>query len=193
MEHLLPYAAAVLKLLKGPVNYDVDPKEWDLIVTYQNDLKKYFEKIGLSLYTNIDDGFSYLYQASGEDDSGLPRITRRIPLPFDVTLLAVLLRERLTEQSIEDVNMGNLLKKDELYDMLTPFYPKTHNDATQFKEFDRVIAKVIEFGFLRRIERDKAEFYKIEKILKVRIRAEELNSIKARLLENNDRKTLQDE
>ena len=58
---------------------------------------------------------------------------------------------------------------------------------------DRVIAKVIEFGFLRRIERDKAEFYKIEKILKVRIRAEELNSIKARLLENNDRKTLQDE
>ena len=112
MEHLLPYAAAVLKLLKGPVNYDVDPKEWDLIVTYQNDLKKYFEKIGLSLYTNIDDGFSYLYQASGEDDSGLPRITRRIPLPFDVTLLAVLLRERLTEQSIEDVNMGNLLKKD---------------------------------------------------------------------------------
>ena len=53
MEHLLPYAAAVLKLLKGPVNYDVDPKEWDLIVTYQNDSKKYFEKIGLSLYTNI--------------------------------------------------------------------------------------------------------------------------------------------
>jgi len=33
----------------------------------------------------------------------------------------------------------------------------------------------------------------IEKIIKVRIRAEELNTIKARLLEDNDRKTVQDD
>jgi hypothetical protein len=46
---------------------------------------------------------------------------------------------------------------------------------------------------VRRIEKEKSEFYKIEKIIKVRVRAEELNSIKARLLENNDRKTLQDD
>lgn len=193
MEHTLPYAGAVLKLLKGPVNYDLDPKEWEQISTYQTDLKKYFDKIGLHLVLDSDDGFAYLYQPSGDDDSGLPRITRRIPLPFDVTLLCVLLREKLAEQTIEDVNMANLLKKEDIYEMLNPFYPKTQNEAVQHREFDRLITKILELGFLRRIEKEKSEFYQIEKIIKVRVRAEELNSIKARLLENNDRKTLQDD
>ncbi|MBP9887293.1 MAG: DUF4194 domain-containing protein [Leptospiraceae bacterium] len=193
MEHTLPYAGAVLKLLKGPVNYDLDPKEWEQISTYQTDLKKYFDKIGLHLVLDSDDGFAYLYQPSGDDDSGLPRITRRIPLPFDVTLLCVLLREKLAEQTIEDVNMANLLKKEDIYEMLNPFYPKTQNEAVQHREFDRLITKILELGFLRRIEKEKSEFYQIEKIIKVRVRAEELNSIKARLLENNDRKTIQDE
>ncbi|MBK8393964.1 MAG: DUF4194 domain-containing protein [Leptospiraceae bacterium] len=193
MEHTLPYAGAVLKLLKGPVNYDLDPKEWEQLSTYQNDIKKYFEKIGLHLVLDSDDGYAYLYQSSGDDDTGLPRITRRIPLPFDVTLLCVLLREKLAEQTIEDINMANLLKKEDIYEMLTPFYPKAQNEATQHRDFDRLILKIVELGFLRRIEKDKFEFYQIEKIIKVRVRAEELNSIKARLLENNDRKTLQDE
>ena len=193
MEHTLPYAGAVLKLLKGPVNYDLDPKEWEQLSTYQTDLKKYFDKIGLHLVLDSDDGFAYLYQPSGDDDSGLPRITRRIPLPFDVTLLCVLLREKLAEQTIEDVNMANLLKKEDIYEMLNPFYPKTQNEAVQHREFDRLITKILELGFLRRIEKEKSEFYQIEKIIKVRVRAEELNSIKARLLENNDRKTIQDE
>ena len=193
MEHTLPYAAAVLKLLKGPVNYDLDPKEWDQLSTYQTDLKKYFDKIGLHLVIDSDDGFAYLYQPSGDDDLGLPRITRRVPLPFDITLLCVLLREKLAEQVIEDTNMANLLKKEDLYELLNPFYPKTQNEAAQYREYERLIAKVVELGFLRRIEKEKTEFYQIEKIIKVRVRAEELNSIKARLLENNDRKTLQDD
>ena len=147
----------------------------------------------MHLVLDSDDGFAYLYQPSGDDDSGLPRITRRIPLPFDVTLLCVLLREKLAEQTIEDVNMANLLKKEDIYEMLNPFYPKTQNEAVQHREFDRLITKILELGFLRRIEKEKSEFYQIEKIIKVRVRAEELNSIKARLLENNDRKTIQDE
>ena len=48
-------------------------------------------------------------------------------------------------------------------------------------------------GLAIKIGRICQVFYQIEKIIKVRIRAEELNSIKARLLENNDRKTLQDD
>jgi hypothetical protein len=193
MEHTLPYAGAVLKLLKGPVNYDLDPKEWDQLSTYQTDIKKYFDKIGLHLVLDSDDGFAYLYQPSGDDDLGLPRITRRVPLPFDITLLCVLLREKLAEQVIEDTNMASLLKKEDIYELLNPFYPKTQNEASQYREYERLIAKVVELGFLRRIEKDKSEFYQIEKIIKVRVRAEELNSIKARLLENNDRKTLQDD
>lgn len=193
MEHTLPYAAAVLKLLKGPVNYDIDPKEWDQLSTYQADIKKYFDKIGLNLIVDNDDGFAYLYQPSGDDDLGLPRITRRIPLPFDITLLLVLLREKLTEQAIDDRNLANLLKKEELYELLNPFYPKTQNEALQFREYDRIISRVVELGFLRKIEKEKTEFFQIEKIIKVRIRAEELNSIKARLLDDNDRKTLQND
>lgn len=193
MEHTLPYAAAVLKLLKGPVNYDLDPKEWDQLSTYQTDIKKYFDKIGLHLVLDNDDGFAYLYQPSGDDDLGLPRITRRIPLPFDITLLCVLLREKLAEQAIEDTNMASLLKKEDIFELLNSFYPKTQNEAAQYREYEKLIAKVVELGFLRRIEKEKSEFYKIEKIIKVRVRAEELNSIKARLLENNDRKTLQDD
>ncbi|HMV45593.1 MAG TPA: DUF4194 domain-containing protein [Leptospiraceae bacterium] len=193
MEHTLPYAAAVLKLLKGPVNYDLDPKEWDQLATYQTDIKKYFDKIGLHLVVDNDDGFAYLYQPSGDDDLGLPRITRRIPLPFDITLLLVLLREKLTEQAIDDRNLANLLKKEDLYELLNPFYPKTQNESLQYREYDRIISKVVELGFLRKTEKDKNEFYQIEKIIKVRIRAEELNTIKARLLEDNDRKTVQDD
>ncbi|HNN80449.1 MAG TPA: hypothetical protein PKL30_16305, partial [Leptospiraceae bacterium] len=65
--------------------------------------------------------------------------------------------------------------------------------SLQYREYDRIISKVVELGFLRKTEKDKNEFYQIEKIIKVRIRAEELNTIKARLLEDNDRKTVQDD
>lgn len=189
MESLLPYASAVLKLLKGAVNYDLDPKEWNQLSTYQNDIRKYFEKIGLGLYMDTDDGFAYVYQPGGEDDSGLPRVTRRMPLPFDVTILLVVLREKLTDTQIQEGKSAVILKKDEIYELMSAFYPKSGNETGVYREIDRIIVKVIELGFLRKLDKAGSDLYQIENILKVRIKGDELHTIKRRLQENNDRKS----
>src|SRR4051812_42194137 len=58
-----PYAAVILKLLREVVSTD-DQKEWKLLLEHNYAIQEYFNRIGLEMYVNTDDGYAYLQQPS---------------------------------------------------------------------------------------------------------------------------------
>lgn len=174
-----PYAAAVRKLLKGVVYHD-DPT-WMQIRDYELPIREYFDKIGLGVHLDEIGNFAYLYDESRDDDnqSTLPALTTRRNLSFPDTLLLVLLRERLDEHEIRDLDGAKLiLSISELTEILGVFMGE-HPDARKVEQSSLAsIKRLVRYGFLteRRDER-----FEVRPLLRAKIGADELEEIKLRL------------
>ena len=175
-----PYAAAVRQLLKGVVYYDDDPKVWSQIRTYTVPLREYLHKIGLILYLDEGIGFAYLAEESGTDDNKneLPPITMKRQLSFSVTLLLVLLRERLEEHTSREVEYPDLrLSYDDIQDMLSVFMGE-HPDARRIQSItSNAINRAVDYGFLKKLDR----YYLVRPVLRAKINIDALQSIKISL------------
>src|SRR5687768_8978652 len=108
-ERIEPYAAAVRKLLKGVIYHD-DPS-WIQVRDYELPIRDYLAKIGLGLHLDEIGSFAYLYDQTRDEDqqNSLPALTSRRNLSFSDTLLLVLLRERLDEHEMRDLDGTKLL------------------------------------------------------------------------------------
>jgi hypothetical protein len=174
-----PFAAAVRKLLKGVVYHD-DPV-WMQIRDYELPLREYFGKIGLSVHLDEIGSFAYLHDESRDDDnqSSLPSLTTRRNLSFPDTLLLVLLRERLDEHEMRDLDGAKLiLSNDELIEMIGVFMGD-HPDARKVEQSSlSSIKRLVRYGFLT--ERRDGRF-EVRPLLRAKIGADELDDIKTRL------------
>lgn len=174
-----PFAAAVRKLLKGVVYHD-DPV-WMQIRDYELPLREYFGKIGLSVHLDEIGSFAYLHDESRDDDnqSSLPSLTTRRNLSFPDTLLLVLLRERLDEHEMRDLDGAKLiLSNDELIEMIGVFMGD-HPDARKVEQSSlSSIKRLVRYGFLT--ERRDGRF-EVRPLLRAKIGADELEDIKIRL------------
>ncbi len=177
------YAPAIIKLLQGAVHYD-DKDIWENLLSNRTSIEEYFEKIGIRVVINESDGYAFIEQKRFEEENNinLPRLTRRIPLSYDVTLLCVLLREKLLQYDTGgSYSLRPIVTKEDIYEMLLQFFKERTDEKKQRKKFDTIINKVIELGFLRPLENPGKEEYEIRAIIKARIKAEKLNEIKQRL------------
>lgn len=174
-----PYAAAVRKLLKGVVYHD-DPV-WMQIRDYELPLREYFGKIGLSVHLDEIGSFAYLHDESRDEDkqSSLPALTTRRNLSFPDTLLLVLLRERLDEHEMRDLDGVKLiLSTVELIEMMGVFMGD-HPDARKVEQSSlSSIKRLTRYGFLT--ERRDGRF-EVRPLLRAKIGADELDDIKTRL------------
>ncbi len=174
-----PFAAAVRKLLKSVVYHD-DPA-WMLIRDYELPLREYFGKIGLSIHLDEIGSFAYLYDESRDDDnqSTLPALTTRRNLSFPDTLLLVLLRERLDEHEMRDLDGAKLiLSGDELVEMIGVFMGD-HPDARKVEQSSiSSVKRLARYGFLT--QRSDGRF-EVRPLLRAKIGADELEAIKIRL------------
>ncbi|MCC5814827.1 MAG: DUF4194 domain-containing protein [Leptospira sp.] len=176
-----PYAAPILKLLKGAISYDQDPKNWELLLTHEKNIRSHFSDIGLELYLEKIDGYAYLRQTNDEESESeedllqLPKLTVRRSFNKKETLLLVILREALLE--LEDNHPENppILKRSEIHEKLHPFFPTSGNEVERIRELDRIIQRVSDYGFLRDL---KNEHYRIERIIKSKLTVDELKSIR---------------
>ena len=85
-EPLLPYAAVILKLLRGVVY--ADDNSWETLLTYQQAVRQYVAGIGLVLHVDETDGYAYLtHPEAGDDeatsDTGAAPLPRRVRRPPD--------------------------------------------------------------------------------------------------------------
>lgn len=195
LSQIEPYAAAVRKLLKGVIYHD-DPV-WIQIRDYELPVREYLAKIGLALHLDTLASFAYLYDMSRDDDnqSALPALTSRRSLSFVDTLLLVLLRERLDEHEMRDLdNTKLILGLPELVEMIIVFmgdYP----DAQKIEQkIESSIQRLTRYGFLT-ARRDGR--FEVRALLRAKISADKLVDIKNQLTgylqQNNDTEGSDDE
>ena len=116
------------------------------------------------------EGFAYLKQGVSEDDEEEnPKLIEKRQLNFQVSLLCLMLRKHLIEKDSEGEKA--VLTKDEILNMVKPFYKQTSNEASQDKQVDAAINKVIEVGFLRKMKTED-EQYEINRIIKAFVNAD---------------------
>ncbi len=178
-----PYAAAVLRLLQGVVYLD-EPQIWGLILSYQTPLQDYFARIGLELLVYEGEGFAYVRQPEPSDDGSsnrkpLPRLTRRIPLTYQLTLLGVLLRERLDQfdNSAQEATTP-IVTRDEIVEMLMPFLPQRGDERATHRKIRTWINQTCEIGFLKPTDKEETRF-EIRRILKAKFDSVQLQEIRA--------------
>lgn len=188
----VPHASVMIRLLQGAIFSD-DASTWNLLLTHQRAVQDDFARIGLELYLNEADGFAFLRQPEPEDaEQALPRLTRRDRLSYHVTLLCVLLRERLEQFEASTPESDRLLvSQDELRDLLRPFLAERNDERALNKKLDETVNRVIELGFLKRSS-SSSGFLEVRRIIKARIDSERLAEIKGKL-ESGHRDSGEDE
>ncbi|ETX08584.1 DUF4194 domain-containing protein [Candidatus Entotheonella palauensis] len=193
-EPLLPYAAAIIKLLRGVVYFD--DKEWETLLSYEKAIELHMAGIGLRLHVDEADGYAYLSQP--DDDEGesenetavareLPRLVRRIPLNFEATLLCVVLREELLKFEMREPGLERMvLSKQQIQEAMQIFYPEPADMTRLMGRIDRVIGQVERAGFLRPIKHGDEDVYEVKRIIKAKISADKLVEIRDQLRQYAD-------
>lgn len=179
-ERIQPYAAAVRKLLKGVVYHD-DITAWQQIRDYEYPIREYLSQIGLGMHLDEIGNFAYLYDDSRDDNQGsLPALTSRRNLSFPDTLLLVLLRERLDEHEMRDLDgVSLILSDDDLLDMIQVFM-QDYGDARKIETNTATsVNRLVRYGFLTK---RSDGCYTVRPLIRAKINADELQGIKARLV-----------
>lgn len=182
----VPYAAAIIKLLQGPVYVD-DKNTWREILGWQSAIQEYFGKIGLELTITEQDGFARVAQPeAGEDEEHpLPRLMKKQSLNYEATLLAVMLREWLEEFDIGNEGNKFFLTQKEIKERIELFYKQQNNKSKLWRDLSRPITSMLNVGILKLNREDVTNKdnnqYEIKRIVKAFIGNDKLEEIKEKL------------
>lgn len=181
-DRIEPFAIAIRKLLRGVVYHD-DGAAWQQIRDYELPIREYLSKIGLGMHLDEIGSFAYLYDESRDDDDNqdaLPALTTRRNLSFPDTLLLVLLRERLDEHEMRDLDGSRLvLSHEDLLEMLQVFI-QDYGDARKIEmNTTTSVNRLVRYGFLTK--RNDGQ-YEVRPLIRAKVSASELEDIKARLI-----------
>ncbi len=168
--------------------YDEDKTTWSDLLTYQVPVRDYFAKIGLDLHLDEREGFAFLTQQDDEEQK-LPRLVRRMPLSYDVTLLCVILREALEEFDVKDIESRKcFVTTQELREKIEIFFKDSPNTVRLLERLDKTIQGAVRLGFLKETEQEVLEDgdlrYEVRRIIKAKITNEKLEEIKTKLQEH---------
>jgi hypothetical protein len=187
MAEYADFAPLVLKLLRGPLYYD-DPLWGDLLVK-QRKVAEYLAQIGLELVLSEADGFAFLTQKDDEEDV-LPRLITRRAISFEVSLLAVLLREELERF---DPNKSDSLKvfisRSQIRDKLRVYVPDSNDEVRLLRDLDKHISVLEGLRYIRMVSSEKKSDdpqYEILPIMKARVTPEFLAEFKEKLTSSED-------
>ena len=182
---VVEYAHVVIKLLQD-VLYDEESSAWSDLLTFQIPVRDYFAKIGLQLHLDEREGFAFLKQAD-DDEQTLPRLVRRVPLSYEVTLLCVLLREILEDFDMKNVESRKcFVTTQELQEKIEIFLKDSPNKVRLLDRFDKTIQTAVRLGFLKEMGLANPESadarYEVRRIVKAKITNEKLAEIRQKLV-----------
>lgn len=179
-----PYAPAIIKLLQGVI-YNDDKELWDNLIKYHVPIKEYFKVIGIDVLIYETEGFAFLKQKQFDESQeiNLPNLIEKRQLSYPVTLLCVLLVEKIIEfDATEGDSTRLIVDKDEIKEMLRIFLPDKTNEVKLIDNIDENINKLVKYGFLRKLN-DTESKYEVKRILKVKVPVETLLEVKSKLEE----------
>jgi hypothetical protein len=185
------YSLGLISLLKGVV-YDYQKNVWENVLQYESDIKKYFLLVGLELFIDKSEGYAYLRQKEWEmEEDALPRLAERRQLNFFTTLLCIVLRKYLLEQDAQGGSLRTIISESEIINRVKLFLPPAIDEAKQQDKVHTTINKIIELGFLRKLD-DKERNYEIHRIIKGFVNADVIDDTLKRLQQHAEEKQITD-
>jgi hypothetical protein len=186
------WGIAAVRLLQGVVYFD-DETVWGSVLSNQTVLEEYFGRIGLLLVIDEPEGFAFLRQLTDDElpaeYDGLPKLFRRSRLSYDATLLCILLREELRRFDEEEVhNERCVVPATDLFEQWKSFFPPSHDEVRLRKGLDAALRKLDELKFVKLFGKEPEE-WEIRRILKARLGAADLETLKSQLLAATSRRT----
>jgi Domain of unknown function (DUF4194) len=158
------YSLSLITMLKG-ILYDHQKDAWENLLRYEPEVKKYFSAIGLEVYIDKSEGYAYLRQVEFEEEIGIPRIAERRQLNFFTSLLCIVLRKYLLERDAEAGTVRATINQQEIINRMRSFLPSASDEAKQHDRIVTTMNKVIEIGFLKKLEGSNND-YEIHRIIK---------------------------
>ena len=182
--------AIKVKLLQGII-YSDDVAAWECLLRHEDQVKTYFAQIANDVEIDRAEGYAWLKQReAGEQPppNFPPRLFRRTPLTFEVTLICVLLRERLATFEKDQPDARKLvLNQDDFAAMLGAFLDLSDDEVRRKRKLQSLINQVAELGFLKQVETGTLPAYEVRRILRAKISVEELVRIKEELENHAER------
>lgn len=180
------FAAAAIELLKGTVFYE--DSIWKELLIQQRPLREYFKQIGLEMILHEGDGYAFLIQPESDEDAdtpALPRLIRKMPLSFEVSLLCILLREEMDSFDAGASESSHLfLSMGDIRDRLQIYFKDSYDQIRLYKELDRYIRQVEKIGLIRQNSRNKASqepVFEVFPLIKSRVSPEFIEEFKRKL------------
>lgn len=173
------YSLSLISLLKGVV-YEHQKAAWTNLTDYEADVKKYFSTIGLELFMDKSEGYAFLKQIDFEEETDLPKLAEKRQLDFYTSLLCLVLRKYLLENDAQGGTVRAIIPQQEIINRVKLFMPSAPDEAKQQDKIITTINKVIDIGFLRKVE-DNADNYEIHRIIKGFVNADEIDNTLKRL------------
>lgn len=174
-------SAALIALMKGVLYQEDEEKLWRSLLAAQAQVREYVAQIGLDLVLVESEGYAYLRQRPAtEGVEELPRLIPRRQLGYSVSLILVLLRKRLAEFDSSSGDTRLIVSRDEIANLIRIFLPDSVNEARWLDRLDLDIKRVIELGFLRRLQGQEDKF-EVSRILKAFVDAQWLSDFSKRL------------
>lgn len=180
-------------LLKGVLYQDSDARRWASLLSLQNRVRDYVAVLGLELILDEAEGYAFLRTrkqppedeaAENPKQEAVPRLIARRQLSFPVSLLLALLRKKLAEFDAGGAETRLVLSRDEIVDLMRLFLPESSNEAKLVDQIERHINKVVELGFLKRLQPSTGgaqASYEVRRIIKAFVDAQWLSGLNARL------------
>lgn len=183
---LLPFTPVLIKLLKGPVEY-LEKTTWELLLTYQVELTRFLQQLGLTLVLEKDDGYAFLEQIRLDEEENVAGWVRRVPLGYEESVLLVLLRDMMAEFEVGEVSSRELIKKRrEIKEYAELFFKENPSRVKFIRDLDRLIDRAEEMDFLEKVENNDLideQKFRIKKIIKARVDNEILENFKQQLVQ----------
>lgn len=185
-EKVLPYAQSVIRLLQGTV-FDDDSRTWNELLTFQRQVGEYFNVIGIRLHLDEAEGFAFLTQPESEGDTvKLPRLVRRIPLSYELTLLLVVLRQNLEEFDGKALETSKcFITRSEIMDAMEMLIPEKSDRVKRMNKIETNINQAVSMGFLKELSGPETgiddRLFEVRRVIKAKINNEILEEIKKKL------------
>ncbi|MEM8523759.1 MAG: DUF4194 domain-containing protein [Bacteroidota bacterium] len=175
------YSPLIVKLLQGII-YEDDRKSWQELLSYQSQVRDYFGVIGIELHLNEQDGFAYISQPEEYEGNKVPRLMRRMPLSYEITLLLVILREAIEEFDVQNTDNRKLfLTNHDIKERIEVFFDDRTDRVKLLEKFDTYINSVENLGFLKEVQvkasDDQTKTYEVMRIIKAKINNAKLEEI----------------
>ncbi|HNP25296.1 MAG TPA: DUF4194 domain-containing protein [Nitrosomonas sp.] len=188
----------LIALFKGVLYQEDDPARWNRLLNLQNRVRDYVTILGLELILDDAEGYAFLRARQQESNdtenaansdnteggTNIPRLIARRPLSFPVSLLLALLRKKLAEADAGGGDTRLILNRDEILELIRVFLPASSNEAKLTDQLDRHINKVVELGFLRKLDSGNHSglpHYEVRRIIKAFVDAQWLADLDRRL------------